>query len=338
MCYQIVELYSACRGLYYQHPIDRCAAYDRSDHLVHKRAILVGYACREHETDTRATVNPSATDGNRSLSGSSGRLNDVSFAERGVSPHISSDPGPSTEAGISPSVAADEVEPIHGVDVHFESPGKSGLLTESLGQKISKKSCDFGQWSVTNRPLADWYSDHPTIEYVDPDHSNDLELALDASQLVFIDQVSFAGKINSLRQVVDDILANTSLQEPKALLTDHLERFSIREYQTFLRLHTRMRLAVARVTLQLLEKLSLHIAQPTQSLSILRYDAAVAALNKTFGFLREQLRSVVSTKQDQTHHLQGGQIVKWRCVSPHHLLRVSRSQLTLYVSRFVAST
>ncbi|PNY21679.1 Uncharacterized protein TCAP_07230 [Tolypocladium capitatum] len=26
MCYQLVELYSACRCLYYQHAIDRCAS------------------------------------------------------------------------------------------------------------------------------------------------------------------------------------------------------------------------------------------------------------------------------------------------------------------------
>ena len=48
MCYQLVELYSACRCLYYQHAVDRCAAYGRPGHGVQRRTILVGYACSEH--------------------------------------------------------------------------------------------------------------------------------------------------------------------------------------------------------------------------------------------------------------------------------------------------
>ncbi|KAK7931980.1 hypothetical protein PG985_002692 [Apiospora marii] len=48
MCYQIVELYSACRCLYYQHAVDRCAAFDRPGHFVTKKTILVGYACANH--------------------------------------------------------------------------------------------------------------------------------------------------------------------------------------------------------------------------------------------------------------------------------------------------
>ncbi|GKT60679.1 hypothetical protein ColTof4_00804 [Colletotrichum tofieldiae] len=48
MCYQIVELYSACRCLYYQHAIDRCAGYGRPGHSIQKRTILVGYACHAH--------------------------------------------------------------------------------------------------------------------------------------------------------------------------------------------------------------------------------------------------------------------------------------------------
>ncbi|KAH8880026.1 hypothetical protein GQ53DRAFT_18847 [Thozetella sp. PMI_491] len=46
MCYQVVELYAACRCLYYQHAIDRCASYGR--HPIQRRTILVGYACTEH--------------------------------------------------------------------------------------------------------------------------------------------------------------------------------------------------------------------------------------------------------------------------------------------------
>lgn len=48
MCYQIVELYSACRCLYYQHAVDRCAAFDRPGHSITRKTILVGYACANH--------------------------------------------------------------------------------------------------------------------------------------------------------------------------------------------------------------------------------------------------------------------------------------------------
>ncbi|KAK2016753.1 hypothetical protein LZ32DRAFT_517296, partial [Colletotrichum eremochloae] len=48
MCYQIVELYSDCRCLYYQHAIDRCHDYGRLGHRIEKRTILVGYACHAH--------------------------------------------------------------------------------------------------------------------------------------------------------------------------------------------------------------------------------------------------------------------------------------------------
>lgn len=48
MCWQIIELYSACRCLYYQHAIDRCASYGRLGHTVERRTIFVGYACTAH--------------------------------------------------------------------------------------------------------------------------------------------------------------------------------------------------------------------------------------------------------------------------------------------------
>ncbi|KAI8683390.1 hypothetical protein NCS57_00003100 [Fusarium keratoplasticum] len=46
MCYQLVERYSACRCLYYQHAIDRCASYGK--HGVEQRTIFVGYICSTH--------------------------------------------------------------------------------------------------------------------------------------------------------------------------------------------------------------------------------------------------------------------------------------------------
>lgn len=48
MCYQLVELYSSCKCIYYQHAADKCASYGRPGHCVTKRTILVGYACQEH--------------------------------------------------------------------------------------------------------------------------------------------------------------------------------------------------------------------------------------------------------------------------------------------------
>ncbi|OTA88006.1 hypothetical protein M434DRAFT_53095, partial [Hypoxylon sp. CO27-5] len=48
MCYQLIERYSACHCLYYQHAVDRCPAYGQSGHHITTRTILVGYACSKH--------------------------------------------------------------------------------------------------------------------------------------------------------------------------------------------------------------------------------------------------------------------------------------------------
>ncbi|KAK3685795.1 hypothetical protein B0T22DRAFT_230463 [Podospora appendiculata] len=48
MCYQVLEVYSACRCLYYQHAVDRCAAYGRPGHGITVKTILVGYTCDHH--------------------------------------------------------------------------------------------------------------------------------------------------------------------------------------------------------------------------------------------------------------------------------------------------
>ncbi|KAK8084516.1 hypothetical protein PG997_005787 [Apiospora hydei] len=52
MCYQIIELYSACRCLYYQHAVDKCASYGRPGHSVTRKTILVGYACAVHSAQS----------------------------------------------------------------------------------------------------------------------------------------------------------------------------------------------------------------------------------------------------------------------------------------------
>ncbi|KAH7240532.1 hypothetical protein MRS44_012931 [Fusarium solani] len=53
MCWQLLELYSACRCLYYQHTIDRCASYGRPGHSIEHRTIFVGYACSAHSGFSR---------------------------------------------------------------------------------------------------------------------------------------------------------------------------------------------------------------------------------------------------------------------------------------------
>lgn len=58
MCYQLVELYSACRCLYYQHAIDRCAAYGRPGHDIQQRTIYVGYACSAHSSQGAQYASP----------------------------------------------------------------------------------------------------------------------------------------------------------------------------------------------------------------------------------------------------------------------------------------
>ncbi|KAI0163515.1 hypothetical protein BJ166DRAFT_295511 [Pestalotiopsis sp. NC0098] len=58
MCYQLVEVYSACRCLYYRHAADKCASYGRPGHSIAKRTILVGYACLEHSTTKASEVKP----------------------------------------------------------------------------------------------------------------------------------------------------------------------------------------------------------------------------------------------------------------------------------------
>ena len=46
--YQIIEVYSACRCVYYQHPVDRGPFYGRPGAHITKRIILVGYNCSNH--------------------------------------------------------------------------------------------------------------------------------------------------------------------------------------------------------------------------------------------------------------------------------------------------
>ncbi|KAI7776303.1 hypothetical protein LA080_005490 [Diaporthe eres] len=49
--HSFLELYSACRCIYYQHAVDRCPKYGEPGHGITSRTILVGYACINHAGD-----------------------------------------------------------------------------------------------------------------------------------------------------------------------------------------------------------------------------------------------------------------------------------------------
>jgi hypothetical protein len=50
MCYKLVERYSVCKCLYFQHSVDPCQAYGQRGHSVEERTVLVGYVCETHST------------------------------------------------------------------------------------------------------------------------------------------------------------------------------------------------------------------------------------------------------------------------------------------------
>ncbi|KAJ5757110.1 uncharacterized protein N7511_007292 [Penicillium nucicola] len=50
MCYKVVERYSVCKCLYFQHSIDPCQAYGQRNHPVQEKTVLVGYVCDTHST------------------------------------------------------------------------------------------------------------------------------------------------------------------------------------------------------------------------------------------------------------------------------------------------
>lgn len=50
MCYKVVERYSVCKCIYFQHSIDPCSAYGQRGHSVQEKTVLVGYACAMHSS------------------------------------------------------------------------------------------------------------------------------------------------------------------------------------------------------------------------------------------------------------------------------------------------
>lgn len=85
MCYQLVEVYSSCLCVYYQHAVDRCSRYP--DHDITRRTVFVGHACPNHSNSFRGNKGPSYSNteyhglqtsasraGNRSNAGLDSRL------------------------------------------------------------------------------------------------------------------------------------------------------------------------------------------------------------------------------------------------------------------------
>jgi hypothetical protein len=60
MCYKVVERYSVCKCLYFEHSIDPCSAYGQRGHTVQEKTVLVGYACDRHSGRGIYAVSPGA--------------------------------------------------------------------------------------------------------------------------------------------------------------------------------------------------------------------------------------------------------------------------------------
>ncbi|KAJ5481056.1 hypothetical protein N7539_006950 [Penicillium diatomitis] len=50
MCYKVVERYSVCKCIYFQHSIDPCTAYGQRGHSIQEKTVLVGYVCSRHSS------------------------------------------------------------------------------------------------------------------------------------------------------------------------------------------------------------------------------------------------------------------------------------------------
>ena len=48
MCYKVVERFSVCKCLYYEHAVDPCERYGQYGHSAEEKTVLVGYACEKH--------------------------------------------------------------------------------------------------------------------------------------------------------------------------------------------------------------------------------------------------------------------------------------------------
>ncbi|KAJ5927535.1 hypothetical protein N7516_009308 [Penicillium verrucosum] len=60
MCYKVVERYSVCKCLYFEHSIDPCSAYGQRGHGIQEKTVLVGYTCDKHSGWGIYAVSPGA--------------------------------------------------------------------------------------------------------------------------------------------------------------------------------------------------------------------------------------------------------------------------------------
>lgn len=60
MCYKVVERYSVCKCLYFEHSIDPCSAYGQRGHGIQEKTVLVGYTCDKHSGRGIYAVSPGA--------------------------------------------------------------------------------------------------------------------------------------------------------------------------------------------------------------------------------------------------------------------------------------
>ncbi|KAJ5969923.1 hypothetical protein N7501_006171 [Penicillium viridicatum] len=63
MCYKVVERFSVCKCLYFEHSIDPCSAYGLRGHRVQEKTVLVGYTCDKHSGRGIYAVSPGARHG-----------------------------------------------------------------------------------------------------------------------------------------------------------------------------------------------------------------------------------------------------------------------------------
>jgi hypothetical protein len=56
MCFKVVERFSVCGCLYFQHAVDPCEAYGQRGHAVQEKVVLVGYTCEKHTARRSGTT------------------------------------------------------------------------------------------------------------------------------------------------------------------------------------------------------------------------------------------------------------------------------------------
>jgi len=170
MCFQLNELYSACRCLYFQHPVDRCGAYGTPGHGITRKNIFVAYACSEHSTGGVATgrpdyAAPEITPGKvatvkRAISKHASRPARARVEPGTPKPTGESIPQYTTHEGVA-HVTSSRTAPLTHAKTVKE---KRALSTDTLGPL---SEADSGKHRPT-RGAVPSASTHQTLDYVPP--------------------------------------------------------------------------------------------------------------------------------------------------------------------------